>query len=289
MTLDQLLALDAIVATGTFRGAAERLNKAQSAVSHQMKALEDFLGVKLFHRRSRQVTLTTEGRAYLTPIRDALEQIRVATEQIRCTEAAGSITLSVAPSFATGWLMPRLAQFQLAYPDIEVRLISAIELADFSVADVDAAIRTGRGSWPGLRSHRLIAEELVPVCSADFVRLRSPEDLRHATLLHEIPRLGLWRSWLAAVGIVDVDAERGPKFQGASMAVEAAVAGLGVAIANRALVEAHVREGRLVIPFAIELPSESAYYLVYPEERTRNAKIIAFKDWVLGMLKNPQA
>ena len=235
--LKALRVFEAAARSESFNLAGEALNVTPSAVSHQVKALEDFLGIKLFQRRNRQVILTPEGRAYLTPIRDALEQIRIATEQIRCTEAAGSITLSVAPSFATGWLMPRLAQFQLSYPEIEVRLISSIELADFSDADLDAAIRTGRGSWPGLRSHRLIAEELVPVCSADFVRgeegLRSPEDLRHATLLHEIPRLGLWRSWLAAVGIVDVDAERGPKFQGASMAVEAAVAGLGVALANR--------------------------------------------------------
>jgi LysR family glycine cleavage system transcriptional activator len=269
----------------SFKLAGEALSVTPSAVSHQLKSLEEFLGVKLFERRSRQVVLTTEGRAYLTPIRDALEQIRVATEQICCTDAVGAITLSVAPSFATGWLMPRLPEFQLTHPDIEVRLISAIELVDFSQADLDAGIRSGRGAWRGLRSHRLLAEELVPVCNPELARrdgLVSPGDLRETTLLHEIPRLGLWRSWLAAVGIFDVDAERGPKFQGAAMAVDAAVAGLGVAIATRALVETHVREGRLVVPFDIRLPGDSAYYFVYPEERENNAKIVAFKDWILG-------
>ena len=254
----------------SFNSAADALSVTPSAVSHQVKSLEEYLGIKLFKRLNRKVVLTPEGRAYLTPIRDALEQIRVATERIRCTEAAGAITLSVAPSFATGWLTPRLPQLQLDHPEIEVRLISAIELVDFADSDLDAAIRSGRGLWQGLRSHRLLAEELIPICKPDLaqgeLRLRCLEDLRHATLLHEIPRLGLWRSWLTAVGVVDVDAERGPKFQGAAMAVEAAVAGLGVAIANRPLVEAHLRDGRLVIPFDIELPSDSAYYLVYPQE-----------------------
>jgi LysR family glycine cleavage system transcriptional activator len=214
----------------SFNGAAHELNVTPSAVSHQVKALEESIGVQLFRRLNRRVALTPEGRVYLPPIRAALEQIRLATDQIRSRDSLGVVTLSSAPSFAIGWLMPRLPQFQMLHPDIEVRLISAIELVDFATSDVDAGIRTGRGDWPGLCSHRLMTEELVPVCSSEYAKanggLDRPGQLENTTLLHELPRLGQWRTWLSAVGVEGVDAERGPKFQGAAMAVEAAIAGM---------------------------------------------------------------
>lgn len=287
--LKALRVFEAAARTQSFNLAGEALNVTPSAVSHQIKSLEEFLGVKLFLRLNRKVVLTPEGRAYLVPIRNALEEVRIATDQLRRGESAGTITLSSAPSFAVGWLMPRLPQFQLEHPDIEVRLISSIELVDFANSDVDAAIRTGKGIWSGLCAHRLMAEELVPVCSPVLVRtgrgLRRPADLREANLIHDVARLGQWRSWLAAVGVEDVNPERGPKLQGADMVVEAAVAGLGVAIASRSVLERHIEEGRLVVPFDIELPSESAYYLVYPEHRRDNAKIVAFGKWILGVLE----
>ena len=286
--LKALRVFEAAARTESFNLAAEALNVTPSAVSHQVKSLEGYLGVRLFQRRSRQVVLTPEGRSYLVPIRNALEEIRIATEQLRRGETTGTLTLSSAPSFAVGWLMPRLPQFQLEHPEIEVRLTSSVELVDFTGSDVDVAIRTGKGTWPKLRGHRLMAEELIPVCSPALSRqgrgLRRPEDLREATLIHELARLGQWRSWLAAVGVEGVDAERGPKLQGATMVVEAAVAGLGVAIASRSMLEKHLEDGRLVVPFDVEVPTESAYYLAYPEERENNAKIIGFKDWILGVL-----
>lgn len=288
--LKALRAFEAAARLESFNRAAEVLNVTPSAVSHQVKALEDAVGVRLFERLNRQVVLSPQGRAYLPAIRDAFEQIRVATDQLRPHSQVNALTLSVAPSFAVGWLMARLPQFQLAYPDIEVRLISSIEIEDFSRPDLDVCIRTGRGQWPGLRSYRLMAEELVPVCSPERAQsgtgLHCPEDLANTTLIHELPRLGQWRSWLAAAAVKGVDAERGPKFQGAAMAVEAAIAGLGVALANRRMVEAHLQEGRLVIPFDIQLPGDSAYYLVYPEERAGGKKIVAFRTWILQALES---
>jgi len=282
--LSALRVFEAAARYESFNRAAEALHVTPSAVSHQVRSLEEFLGVALFHRLNRQVTLTAEGRAYLPPIRDALEQIHVATEQIRGRVATHVLALSVAPAFASGWLMPRLAKFQLAHPELEVRLISSVEVADLARSDVDVGIRTGSGDWPGLASHRLIAEELVPVCSPALVEqgLRTLEDLRRFPRLHELPRLGHWRSWLNAVGLRDLDAEAGPKFQGATMVVEAAAAGLGVALANRALVEEQLRSGRLVVPFDIELPGANAYYLVYLEDRAGEPKIAAFSEWIVA-------
>jgi len=277
----------------SFNRAAEELHVTPSAVSHQMRVLEEYLGVALFRRRTRRVELTPEGRTYLPAVRDALEQLRLATEQVARRGEAGPLTISAAPAFAVGWLMPRLAEFQLAHPDIEVRLTTSVELVDFDRSDVDVGIRTGDGDWPGLRSHRLMAEELVPVCSPALAEgpngIRRLDDLRHATLLHQLPRLGDWRSWLSAVGVDGVDPDRGPKFQNAAMTVEAAAAGLGVALASRHLVEDQLRSGRLVAPLDVAPPhAHSCYYLVYPPERADSPKIAAFRDWVLGAVGNAQ-
>ena len=193
--LKALIAFEAAARFESFNRAAQALNVTPSAISHQVRALEEAVGVQLFERLNRQVTLSPQGRAYLPPIRDAFEQIRIATDQLRPRDEVAAITMSVAPSFAVGWLMARLPQFQLAYPDIEVRLISSIELEDFSRPDMDVAIRTGRGQWPGLHSHRLMAEALVPVCSPGLAQsgkgLRCPRDLANTQLIHELPRLGI--------------------------------------------------------------------------------------------------
>ncbi|NIO41458.1 MAG: transcriptional regulator, partial [Burkholderiales bacterium] len=197
-------------------------------------------------------------------------------------------TMSVTPPFATGWLIPRLSRFQVAQPDIEVRLslFTSSELVDFTRSDVDLVIRYGELDRAGIANHRLIAEELVPVCSPTLLEesgpLRRPEDLRHTTLLHALPRLGQWRLWLNAAGVTEVNTERGPKFHNTPLTLQAAVAGMGVAIADRRLVAKELESGRLVVPFEMSLPGESAYYLVYPAERADNPKIAGFRDWLLG-------
>jgi LysR family glycine cleavage system transcriptional activator len=291
--LNALRAFEAAARFESFNRAAEDLHVTPSAVSHQIKGLEEFLGVVLFRRLTRQVKLTPEGRIYLAAVRDALEQIRIATERIGRHQRTGPLTISAAPAFAAGWLMPRLNAFQLEHPEIEVRLNAAVELVDFARSDVDVGIRTGKGQWTGLQVHRLMSEALVPVCSPRLLQgpgaLKLPEDLPRATLLHELPRIGQWRTWLCAVDLCDIDPERGPKFQNAAMAVEAAVAGLGIAIADRRLVAGHLEEGRLVMPFDVDLPSEYAFYLVYPKERATHPKIAAFRDWLLAQVAEEPA
>lgn len=273
----------------SFHRAAEELHVTPSAVSHQVRALEEFLGVRLFNRLARQVVLTTEGQIYLPPVRAALDQIHSATERVAAAKDHGPLTMSVSPTFATGWLVPRLSRFQVAHPSIEVRLNlvrSATEPADFSRSDVDLVIRYGNQDNPGLRSIRLIVEELLPVCSPALLDgptpLRRPQDLRHVTLLHALPRVDQWRQWLTAAGVGGVNAERGPKFHNTPLTLEGAIAGMGVALADRRLVARELKSGRLVAPFDITLPSESAYYLIYPKEREDNPNIAAFRDWLLG-------
>lgn len=274
----------------SFQRAAQELHVTPSAVSHQIRVLEEFLGIRLFIRRARQVALTSEGQAYLPPIRAALDQVRMATERIATAREAGPLTMNVSPSFAAGWLVPRLARFQIAQPGIEVRLNlvrSAEGLVDFARSDVDLAIRHGDVDRPGLDKHRLIAEELVPVCSPALLlrgqrALRLPEDLRHATLLHALPRLDEWQLWLEAAGIKGVNAQRGPKFHNTPLTIEAAIAGMGVALSDPRLVADELESGRLVIPFDIALTGDSAYYLIYPQDRRDHPKVAAFREWLLA-------
>lgn len=283
--LNPLRVFEAAARFESFNRAAEHLHVTASAVSHQVKTLEQYLGVELFRRSVRQVTLTEAGRGYLPPVRDALEQIGVATEQVLQRSERSVLMVSSAPAFAVGWLMPRLAQFQLEHPDIEVRLEANVQLTDFDNSDVDVSIRySARREFDNLRAYRLFGEELVPVCSAAYAReheLSEPQDLSRATLLHAYARMGQWRSWLAAAGVEDIDPEAGQRFEHDAMSVEAAAAGVGVAIANRPVVERQLQDGRVIAPFDISHCSEYAFYLVYPPAGDHDPKVVAFRDWVL--------
>ncbi|MDX1609791.1 MAG: transcriptional regulator GcvA [Halofilum sp. (in: g-proteobacteria)] len=288
--LNGLRVFEAAARFESFNRAAEALHVTPSAVSHQIKALERYLGVDLFQRTPRSVTLTRAGRTYLPPIRDALEQIGIATEQIHQLETRSILTVSTTPSFAVGWLLPRLAEFQLEQPHLEVRLDTSIEFTDFDTSDVDVCIRyTAQRAFPELRAYRVLQEELIPVCSPEFARrhrLRRPEDLRGVPLLHNYPHMGQWRSWLSAAGVEGIDAEAGQKFANDAIAVEAAASGLGVAVADRLLLERQLKEGRVVAPFEFGAGGDYAYHLLYPPEYERDPRITTFRDWVLR-LANP--
>lgn len=288
--LNAIRAFEAAARHLSFNRAAEELHVTPSAISHQVRTLEEFLGVSLFRRHSRSVSLTADGESLLPPVHGALESIAAATARLTARRRTGPLTMSVAPAFASGWLVPRLPGFQVEHPDVEVRLISSVNLVDFGASDVDLAVRYGNGQWPGLVSHRLLAEELLPVCSPALLKgdhaLRVPADLAHTTLLHVLPRLGEWRQWLRAAGVEGVDPERGPKFESSALALEAAVAGLGVVMADRSLAARELDAGRLVTPFeSIAMPhGDHAYWLVYPQSSRDDPRIGAFRDWMLGEL-----
>jgi len=263
-----------------------------SAVSHQVRALEDHLGVRLFERLTRRVSLTPDGQLLLTPVQAALDQIDAAIRRIGTQRDDGSLTVQATPNFATEWLVPRLMGFQAEYPDIEVKIMTTRghDGLSFDFEQFDLAVWYGRGDWPNVDCERLMSEELVPVCSPELLGgdrpLTKPEDLRDATLIHVLIRIGQWRNWLEAVGITDIDPERGPKFQNTPLALEAATAGMGVAIANRAFVADQLRDGRLVIPFDRDLSTESAYYLVFNRGGPQRPSARAFREWIHDVLES---
>ncbi len=283
-SLKALRAFEAAARHLSFTLAANELNVTQAAISHQVKALEERLGVKLFHRRNRRLFLTEAGQAYLPPVREAFDELAAATERLVARDAAGTLTVSTLTSFAATWLVPRLKQFRELHPEIDVRLTASDGLVDFAREDVDVAIRYGRGHWPGLRADHLLAEDIFPVCSPGLLDgtnpLRRPSDLEHHTLLHDDMRES-WRMWLLAAGVEGLDPERGPGFSHSSMVVQAAVDGQGVALGRSALVAADLAAGRLVRPFEGSLPAEYAYYVVCPEANAERPKVLAFREWLL--------
>ncbi len=289
--LPPLNALRAFEAAGrhlSLTRAAEELHVTPAAVSHQIKSLEDYLGVKLFRRVNRGLLLTDAGQACLPGLRDGFERLAEALEAARLQIANRALNVSVAPSFGAKWLVPRLDHFYAEHPGMDVRVEASTRLVDPLREDIDVCIRYGRGNYPGLRVECLIADEVIPVCSPDLLKgdkaLHTPEDLRQQTLLHaDLPfKDGYpdWRMWLAAAGVKDVDVDRGPRFTMASMAVQAAISGQGVALAGRVLVEDDIGEGRLVNPFELRFPVKFAYYLVYPEAIADEPRIAAFVNWL---------
>ena len=290
--LNALRAFEAAARHLSFTRAAEELNVTQAAISHQVKALEERLGVRLFRRLNRALLLSEEGQGYLPPVRDALDAIAVATERLLARDKLGALTVSAAPSFAAMWLVPRLVRFREAHPDIEVRISADDRLTDFGRDDVDLVIRYGRGKYPGLHSIRLMTEDVFPVCAPILLDgphpLREPGDLRHHTLLHDYPigaasgeALADWRMWLLAAGVADVDPERGPAFSHSNLLLQAAIDGQGVALGRTPLVAAEIAAGRLVKPFDLVLPAGFAYFIVCPETAAERPKIAAFRDWLI--------
>lgn len=283
--LSALRAFDAAARHKSFALAAQEISVTPAAVSHQIKALEDFLGVALFRRKNRAVELTVEGVRYAADVADVLMRLSDATRKIRIRNASGALTISVLPSFAARWLLPRLKDFHERHPDLDVRLSSSLDLVDFAHQDFDLAIRFGSGHYPGLESEKLLTEDLFPVCSPALAKkLRKPDDLRRHTLLHDSMRDD-WRLWLQAAGIEGVVVNKGLSFTDSSLMVQAAVDGLGVAIGREALVEAELMAGRLVRPFDLSITGESAYYLVYPQAHMARRRVRAFRDWIKAMAK----
>ncbi len=286
--LPPLNALRAFESAGrhlSFTRAAAELNVTQAAVSHQIKALEERLGVTLFKRQNRRLLLTDAGQAYLPSVRDTFEGLARATERLLARDRGGALTASVLPSFAAKWLVPRLGRFRAAHPDIDVRLSTDLSLSDFARNDVDVGIRYGQGGYPGLESVRLMTEELFPVCSPALLRgdkpLRKPSDLQFHTLLHDDFQVD-WRLWLTAAGVKGIDPARGPTFTDSSMVIQAAVEGQGVALARSVLSASDLAAGRLVKPFEVSMPASWAYYLVYPPATRDSPKIAAFRTWLLA-------
>jgi LysR family glycine cleavage system transcriptional activator len=269
----------------SFTRAAEELHVTPAAVSQQVRSLEQRLGVPLFRRVGRGLRLTEAGQAYLTEVRAALDRLAAATERLYAADGAGVITVSVLPSFAAKWLVTRLWKFHEAHPELSVRLSASDALVDFEREDVDLAIRYGPGHWSGLLADLLMREEVFPVCAPALLEgagaLREPADLARYSLLEDHNTLERWDDWLRAAGSDEPSARGGPSFSHASLMVQAAVEGQGVALARSQLVADDLAAGRLVRPFALSLPARYAYYVVSPEAHARRSKVAAFRRWIL--------
>ena len=285
-SLNGLRAFEAAARHLSFTRAASELNVTQTAISHQIRRLEQELGIRLFMRQNRALALTPEARDYLPGVRAAFNDLRLATDRLRRKDDGHVLTVSTLASLAAKWLLPRLANFKEAHPGIDVRITTTTAMVDFRSGDVDAAIRYGRGHWPGVRADWLMADELFPVCSPALLKadkpLRSPADLAHHALLHTSGGYDDdWRLWLTAAGLpADISKQPGLSFDLILLTVQAAIDGSGVAMGRTSYVEADIAKGRLVVPFKIALPADAGFYLVSPEAKADPPKLAAFRQWL---------
>jgi len=268
----------------SFTRAAEELHLTPAAISHQIKTLEERLGVQLFQRQNNKIMLTPKGQDFLPAVREALEILAAAAVQLRGCEEPNVVKLSVLPTFAMRWLIPRLGRFRRDHPMIDLRVSTTYKAVDFAREDFDAAVRYGTGEWPDLHVTKVFEEELIPVCSPKLLTAatpcREPDDLRAFTLIHSGTCVDNWRLWLTAVGATEVDPRAGMTFDTCLLSFEAACEGLGFAIANRGYVARDLESGRLVAPIDFELPNNHGWHFVCPKGHEDNPKISAVRAWL---------
>lgn len=282
--LNALRAFEASARQLSFTKAADELFVTQAAISHQIKALEEHLGIKLFMRKNRSLLLSEEGQSYYLDIKDIFNALNEATEKLLARGAKGAITVSMQPSFAIQWLVPRLNAFNQLHPEIDVR-IKAVDQSDNSLTgDVDVAIYYGRGRWSDVHAEKLHTEYFIPVCSPLLLQgqkpLNSVADLAQHTLLHDTSRR-YWKRWFKEVGVKGANVNHGAIFSHASMVLQAAIYRQGIALVNSVLAKPDIDAGRLIVPFEHSLVSKSSFYIVCREEQAEIGKIASFREWVL--------
>jgi LysR family glycine cleavage system transcriptional activator len=283
--LNALKAFETAARHGSFTRAAEELCVTQGAVSHQVKALESELGVKLFNRERQRLVITEAGREYLAVLRDAFDRIALGTERLTQRQRSGVLTVSTSPDFATKWLVHRLGRFAEKHPEIDLRISATMHHVDFAREDVDMAVRHGAGNWPGLEVVSLCSEELFAVCSPSLVsgwnrRIR-PADVLRFPLLHLNDRRD-WMRWLEAAGVAATEISHGPVLSHASMVIDAAINGQGVGLARTTLAAWDLINHRLAAPFSVTLPLSKGYWIVCPRATSMLPKIATFRDWLLA-------
>lgn len=293
--LNALRAFEASARHESFSAAAVELNVTPAAVGQLVRTLENWLGTPLFLRgtggKARLIATETAERA-LPDIRAGFDRLALGMERLREGSANGVLTVTVSPAFAAKWLLPRIDQFQSAWPDTDVRLDTNLKPVDFIAQRVDIGVRYGTGNWPGLTADKLMDEEVYPVCSRELLRtrarLRKPGDLARETLIHDLSMDGhagfpSWNAWLKKAQIRDVAATRGMKINNSAAVLQAAIEGQGIALARSVMARDDIAAGRLVRLFPeITFSSPLAYYVVYRPECAGLPRLAAFRDWLLA-------
>jgi LysR family glycine cleavage system transcriptional activator len=296
--LNGLRAFEAAARHLSFTKAAEELFVTQAAVSHQVKALEEHLDLKLFRRFNRRLMLTDAGQDYYPQLRDALDSIDRATRRLRRQqETETTLRVTVLPSLAAKWLMPRLPEFSLLHPDLDVLISASDQLIDLEHENFHMAIRFGFGRYPGLFVTRLMGDKIFPVCAPRLLEgersLRRPADLANHTLLHDDmarrdESSNDWASWLDAANVQGVDPYRGPAFSHSSMVLTAAIDGQGVALGRLTLAADDMAAGRLVCPFGPVIDAPLHYYVVSPPTLAEHPMVLQFREWLIEQAAETQ-
>ena len=303
--LNSLKAFEAAARHLSVKKAALELNVTSAAVSHQIRTLEDYLGVQLFRRYNRALELTDVAKAALPKLGEGFDCLAQAVAHLRSQQGGGSLTVSAAPSFASRWLMPRLHRFIAAHPEIDVRISARMRRVSVDgkgdvaeratveawLADSDVAIFYGRGNVPGIQLERLIDLSITPICSPALLNpahphpLRTPADLKHHLLLHDdtgelYDNEAFWGLWLRAAGVTDVEANKGPHFSHAVLAFEAAIDAVGVLASMPVLAAEDIASGKLVAPFDLVVKLPDGYYMACSEHADERPAVAAFRSWL---------
>jgi LysR family glycine cleavage system transcriptional activator len=273
----------------SFSGASEELFVTPSAVSHQVKTLENFLGVELFHRSNRKVTLTPQGEQYLTSVKHAFDEIEMATQRLSVTQGASVVQISVAPNFLIRWLMPRMSRFRALFPDVELQINASMGLLDFNRTSTDMAVYYGNGEWDDIEVEFLRKVMLVPVCGPGLLQtgppLEKPSDLANHTLIYVSKRTWEWDNWLKKAGVEFITPKGSMQLSSSQLTTAAAQENLGVALADQTLISREIESGKLVVPFDIPLDTKKAFYLVYRKHRPLTKGMEAFRNWLMDELQ----
>ena len=285
-SMSALRAFEAAARLSSFTKAALELSVSQSAVSHGVRELETHLGTKLFVRDGRRLALTDTAKVYLRYVQEGLNRLRAGdVALIDPLRSARVLTVSVSPSFAAKWLVPRLGAFSAEHPDIDLRISANPRHIDFADGEIELAVRHGNGDWPNLRAVQLCKETLYPVCSASVLAgpvPRRPSDLKNRVLIHHRD-FEPWRNWLETFGVKwSKDFARGPVLNEMNLVIDAALAGQGIAFARSALVARDIAEGRLVRPMSDSIPASYAYWIVCRTQDASLPKIQRFRNWLLA-------
>ena len=294
LPLNALRAFDAAARHLSFKLAAEELSVTPAAVSQQVRSLEEYLGVQLFRRANRSLILTVQARNALPALEEGFLQFEAAVAALQALQEDQNLRISVSPSFASKWLVPRLGTYYEQFSDVVVKIAASMQLVDFDREDCDLAIRYGPGDYPGLYSEELLRESISPVCSPALLEgddaLKTPADLSRFTLIHDDSTLDDascpdWAMWLKAACVTLGEGQSALHFNQSNLAIEAAIAGRGVVLAKTTIAEADIAAGRLVRPFGEARPVDFAYHIVCPEAKLSAQKVDSFINWLRSEAK----